>query len=229
MNNEIFILFSTAGFLGFIHTILGPDHYLPFIALSKARKWSWKQTFWVVFLCGLGHVLSSVIIGIVGIALGKTVFHITAIEESRGAIVGWFLIAFGFVYSIWGLRKAFTKKMGHHIHLYSNDEGHHNGTHNHIHPKKEITPWILFVVFVFGPCEPLIPLIMYPGISYNYLVAGIASLVFAITTIGTMMLTTFLGLKGINVIQTQKIEKFMEAIAGFTIFLCGISVQFLNL
>jgi hypothetical protein len=68
MDNSIALLSVTAISIGFIHTILGPDHYLPFIVLSEARKWSLRKTMLITFFCGLGHVLSSVVLGLVGIA-----------------------------------------------------------------------------------------------------------------------------------------------------------------
>ena len=65
MNDSIALLSVTAISIGFFHTLLGPDHYLPFIVLSQARNWSLKKTMIITFLCGLGHVLSSVILGLV--------------------------------------------------------------------------------------------------------------------------------------------------------------------
>ncbi|MCX7880003.1 MAG: sulfite exporter TauE/SafE family protein [Ignavibacteria bacterium] len=229
MQNEAILLISTAGFLGFLHTILGPDHYIPFIALSKAKNWSIKQTLLIVFICGVGHVLSSILLGIIGIILGKSALSLVAIEETKGNISGWLLIAFGFIYSIWGLKVIFKEGKHKHFHIHTDGDVHidHNTVGNT--SKVQITPWILFIIFAFGPCEPLIPIIMYPGIEHNFVVAGLASLFFAITTIGTMMLTTFLGVKGINLIQFNRIEKYVHSLAGLTILVCGIGVQFLGL
>ncbi|GAJ16419.1 unnamed protein product, partial [marine sediment metagenome] len=42
----------------------------------------------------------------------------------------------------------------------------HHLEHSHVHNDKSassITPWALFAIFVFGPCEPLIPILMYPA------------------------------------------------------------------
>ena len=36
MNSGIIILCGTAAALGFVHTLLGPDHYLPFIVMNRA-------------------------------------------------------------------------------------------------------------------------------------------------------------------------------------------------
>ena len=76
MNTEIMILCGTAATLGLVHTLLGPDHYLPFVVMSRARKWSAVRTAWITFACGLGHVLSSVVLGLVGIAFGIAVMKL---------------------------------------------------------------------------------------------------------------------------------------------------------
>ena len=73
------ILIATAASIGFFHTILGPDHYLPFIVMSRSGKWSVKKTMLVTLLCGLGHVLSSILLGVAGIALGVAVFRLEAV------------------------------------------------------------------------------------------------------------------------------------------------------
>ena len=44
MSDQILVLAINAASLGFIHTVLGPDHYLPFIVMSKARRWSTLKT-----------------------------------------------------------------------------------------------------------------------------------------------------------------------------------------
>ncbi len=58
MLNETAILAGTAASIGFFHTILGPDHYLPFIVLAKSRQWSSLKTAIITLLCGIGHILS---------------------------------------------------------------------------------------------------------------------------------------------------------------------------
>ena len=50
------ILAGTAALIGLGHTLCGPDHYLPFIVMGKANRWSMPKTLWITFLCGLGHV-----------------------------------------------------------------------------------------------------------------------------------------------------------------------------
>jgi nickel/cobalt exporter len=79
MNSELEILLITAASIGFFHTIVGPDHYLPFIVMAKSGNWSKTKTVWVTTLCGVGHVLSSVVLGLAGVAFGIAVsklFHL---------------------------------------------------------------------------------------------------------------------------------------------------------
>ncbi|MCH7764784.1 MAG: hypothetical protein IIB95_13800 [Candidatus Marinimicrobia bacterium] len=49
------ILLLTAASIGFVHTIIGPDHYLPFIMISRARSWSFQKTIFITLLCGMGR------------------------------------------------------------------------------------------------------------------------------------------------------------------------------
>ncbi len=236
MTQEIVLLSLTAASLGFVHTLLGPDHYLPFIVLGKARNWTIRKTMGITFLSGLGHVLSSVVIGAIGILLGISIHKLTGIESSRGSLVGWLLIAFGLAYAIYGYRKMIKGHTHQHTHTHSNGLSHdhehdHHTEHSHVHQseKKKLTPWILFLIFVFGPCEPLIPILMYPASQNSTMGVVTVSSVFAIATIGTMMSTVYLGNKGIQLLPVKKIEKYMHILAGLIILVSGLGMTFLGL
>lgn len=236
MTREAIILSGTAISLGFFHTILGPDHYIPFIVLSKARKWNAKKTAFITFLCGIGHVLSSVILGFIGIALGVALFKLKSIESFRGEISSWFLIIFGFTYFIWGIRRAIRGKPHSHPHYHENGKVHfhshkHFGDHMHIHEQKSdtLTPWILFLIFVFGPCEPLIPLVMYPSAKGNFLEVILVTSLFGLVTIGTMLSIVLASYYGLSKIPFRAFEGYSHALAGLTIFLCGGAIKFFGL
>jgi len=265
--NELQILILSAAFLGFIHTLLGPDHYLPFIVLSKARKWSLSKTLWITFLSGVGHVAGSVILGIVGVALGISLSKLEAIEAQRGNIVSWMLIGFGLLYSIYGIKKYIShgghshfpkflipKKIRNIHHITTHDYKpvhkhghHHNNEHIHEHKSEQkhidshahkhehqpeditnITPWILFLIFVFGPCEVLIPLVIFPAAEHNTLGVIAVSVVFGIATVSTMLFTVYLGFKGSSFIKFKNGEKYFHLIAGLVILLSGIGMQHLG-
>jgi len=235
MSNEVIILVGTAASIGLIHTILGPDHYLPFIVLSKARQWSITKTLVITFLCGLGHVLSSIALGFIGIALGTAIFKLEAIESFRGDIAAWFLIAFGFTYSVWGLHRAIRKRSHGHSHVHESGQSHvhsHNHLGDHSHPhglRSGLTPWVLFTIFVFGPCEPLIPLIMYPAAKNNMLSVAIVASVFGLITISTMLTIVLASSYGLARLPLRRLEKYSHALAGLAILLSGGAIKLLGL
>ena len=236
MNDSVALLSVTAISLGFIHTILGPDHYLPFILLSQAKKWSLRKTMIITFLCGLGHVLSSVVLGLLGIAVGISVTKLISLESFRGNIAAWLFIAFGLVYMIISIRNLIRKKKHTHSHFHIGGDKHihehnHQNDHTHIHEEEIVktTPWVLFLIFVFGPCEPLIPLIMYPAAENNISGAVFVSILFSLVTIATMMSVVVAFRLGLNKINLKPVEKYSHLIAGAMIFSSGLAIQFLGL
>ncbi len=238
MTQELRALIIAAASIGFFHTLLGPDHYLPFIMMSWARRWSTARTMVITLLCALGHIGSSVLLGLVGVSLGLAVEGLTGAESMRGRIAAWLFIAFGLAYLIWGIRHIYRGHPHQHAHAHT-DELHchahshsHFGEHAHVHDVqsiKSLTPWILFTIFVFGPCEPLIPFLMYPAAKGSLFGLIIVTAVFGITTAATMLATVLLGRAGVNFLPLQGVQRYSHAVAGATILLCGLAIQFLGL
>jgi len=249
IEREIWVLAGTAASLGFIHTVIGPDHYLPFIVISRARNWTLRKTLFISFLAGLGHILSSVVLGFVGIALGIAVARLEGVESARGEIAAWLLIGFGLAYFLWGMRRAWKAKPHAHAHLHGREAAHEHphspepGVHEHVHShekaehahlhgeekKANITPWVLFTIFVFGPCEPLIPLIMYPAARHSTAGVALVAAAFGLVTIATMLVIITAASLGARFVRLGKLERYSHALAGLMIFVSGLAVQFLGL
>lgn len=228
MSPEITILALSAASIGFFHTLLGPDHYLPFIFMAKARKWSLVKTTWVTVACGVGHVGSSVLLGGIGVIFGIALSRLTFFEGFRGDLAAWAFVAFGLGYMAWGIRRAVLNKSHRHGHAHKNGMVHtheheHGGEHDHTH-KKSITPWILFTIFVLGPCEPLIPLLMYPAAQTSTAGLIFISAIFCIITVATMLLVVLLGAFGLKMAFLGKLERYTHALAGFIILLSGLAI-----
>lgn len=236
MAGEMTLLAWTAASLGFVHTLIGPDHYLPFIVLSKARGWSWHKAAMITFLCGIGHVLSSVILGFLGIALGVAVFHIEAIESFRGDVAGWLLFGLGLAYLVWGIHRAVRNQSHRHFHQHDDGESHlhvhgHFGEHTHVHDSNaaNIAPWVLFIIFVFGPCEPLIPLLMYPAAQGNMVDVVLIASIFGLATIATMLSVVMASFYGISKFNLPQLGRYSHAFAGLAISMCGFAIVFIGL
>ena len=215
METNLSFLAGTALTIGTLHTLAGPDHYLPFVAMSKTRNWTLMKTVNMTALCGLGHVISSIVIGFIGIAAGIALSEIEMLEGVRGNIAAWLLLLFGLAYMLWGFYRLWVKKPHQHDQAISD--------------KKKMTFWILFTIFIFGPCEPLIPVLMYPAAQHNYGAVALIAILFAVSTIATMILIVLLMLKGISFVKLHTLEKYQHVIAGGTIAICGIGIIFLGL
>lgn len=234
---ELTLLSITAASIAFFHTLLGPDHYLPFTAMSRAGKWSISKTLTITALCGIGHVGSSVLLGLFGAGLGISLSRLEVVESFRGDLAAWCLLTFGLLYTVWGLRQAFRNKPHTHSHTHEDGTLHshthvHHKQHLHVHQKEDVsslTPWILFTIFVFGPCEPLIPILMYPAAKISVFGMLLVTLVFTLVTISTMLGLVFVSSYGIERSPFFKLERFSHSLAGGTIFLCGAGILFLGL
>ena len=234
--NEAQVLILTAAAIAFLHTIMGPDHYLVFAALGKARQWSLAKTLRVTTLCGAGHVLSSIVIGTAGILLGSQLTSLVAIETGRGNLAAYAMLAFGLMYFAWGLRKAGRDYRHSHIHTHGDvvhDHEHdHHSDHTHVHDEaagRSITPWALFIIFLLGPCEALIPLFMYPAAQQsNALVLTVAA-VFGIVTVLTMVACVAATTLGLEKLKLPTTGRYAHAVAGASVALCAVAIGFIGL
>jgi nickel/cobalt exporter len=169
---------------------------------------------------------------LIGIAAGLSLTWLVDAESGRGEIAAWLLTAFGLVYLVWGVRRAWRARPhahrhdhldGHsHEHVHTHTDGH---AHVHVDGKVNITPWVLFTIFVFGPCEPLIPLLMFPAAAESLYGVLLVAGVFAVATIGMMMTITMLATYGLNLVPWRRMERYSHALAGAMIFLCGVAIH----
>ena len=231
MSNDLQVLMLAAITVSFLHTMTGPDHYLPFVALSKSRGWSFTKTIFWTIICGCGHIWSSVLLGLGGAALGWSLAKIGWIESVRGGVAAWALLGFGLIYGIWGLMRA--KQIRRHKHFDIYEDAVYVYEHRHgeaVMPKDrhKVTPWVMFIIFLLGPCEPMIPLLYFPAAKNSLPAMLMLVLVYTIFTLLTMILMVALGYYGISFFKTNRIERYMHALGGATIFICGLGMVFMG-
>jgi len=234
-DSEIAALCATAVAIGAGHTILGPDHYVPFAAMSRAGRWSAVRTAAVTAACGLGHVAGSIVIGLVGITAGTAIVRIEELEGLRGDVAAWLLVAFGSAYAVWGSvrakRRIDSQAQVHadepaHAHVHTR-KGEYLRTHGIVRAKARPDvwgPWALFLVFLFGPCEPLIPLLMYPAATLSPLAVAAVALAFAVATLATMVAAALVLRAGFGPVRASRFERHGHALAGLSVALCGLLV-----
>ncbi len=202
------------------------------MVLSRSRSWSGTRTALITVLCGLGHVLGSVLLGAVGLLIGAAIFRLEAVESARGDLAAWLMIAFGLVYAVWGWRRNARGERHEHRHLHADGKLHchphdHRTDHVHVHEHREgasVTPWILFTIFVFGPCEVLIPQLMYPAATGDPMTLVLVVAVFGLTTIATMLGMVLVLTFGLRRLRFTWLQRHTHEVAGATVAACGTMI-----
>jgi hypothetical protein len=228
------VLLAAAG-VALAHTLLGPDHYLPFVMLARARGWSVRRTAAITVACGAGHVASSLLLGGLGILLGAAASRLDAVERARGDLAAWLLVAFGLAYAIWGLRQGVRRSRGLEPHHHGGGEPHiHVGSlRPHVHApggeRRRPVFWALFIVFILGPCEPLIPLVILPASRGRWGLALATALLFGLLTVSAMLALTLAGVAGLRRLRFCGLERWADTLAGATVAASGLAMVGLGL
>lgn len=195
--------------VGILHA-LAPDHWLPFVALSKTQQWSrWKLTTVTAF-AGLGHVSSSLVIAVAGVMLGVAAEQINWWETSRGNIASLLLIGFGIAYMVWGIKNWGRKHS------------------RELEQAKAVSYWTLFALILFGPCESLIPLI-FASSAYGWTQVFVVFILFGLSTIGMMLLQVHLAAYGVSLLHSHRFEHASDVVAGGVIALTGMTIRFFGI
>jgi nickel/cobalt transporter (NicO) family protein len=235
MTSELSVLLLTALTLGVVHTAIGLDHTLPFVLLGRARSWSLAHTLMVASLCGLAHVLSSVIIGLLGATMAVGLSSLSLFEDTRGSWAAIGLIVFGVAYSaraLWNIRVASPHRHTHihtdgtvhrHLHGHGNSHAHWSSLPSQSHSG---VTFALLIVFLLGPCEALLPLMTAPSLMNNPTASLVVACVFGGATLVTMNVLVTFGWFGLRSSWLTRLEPHMNWVAGVIIALSGVGIQF---
>lgn len=115
---------------------------------------------------------------------------------------------------------------GNHAHVHA------GGDRPHAHPEGSAgrpTFWVLFTIFVLGPCEPLIPLFILPASRGLWGVALLTASVFGVVTLGTMLVLTLAAHRGLRAVRIEGLERWMHALCGAVIAASGGAIVGLGL
>ncbi|HYZ16953.1 MAG TPA: hypothetical protein VE591_11150, partial [Candidatus Acidoferrum sp.] len=130
------LLIATVAAVGVLHTLV-PDHWAPIAVLARAQGWSRERTALAAAGAGVGHVISTLLLGVLVWALGAAVAVRYGSLVNHVAAVA--LIAFGAWIGWSGWREAHGDAHGHdhvgHAHLHRHGDGiEHVHFHQHHDP-----------------------------------------------------------------------------------------------
>jgi len=206
-------LFLGSMLLGLIHPLF-PNHWIPLIAISKTEKWTNKETIFATLITGFSHTLSTIIIGIivgfVGIKLSESYSYITRIAAPL------ILVIIGVIYLILDFRSSH-----HHHHFEIN-----NGSTKDRKSKAAII-FSLCIGLFFSPCIE-IEAYYFQAATQGWIGILLVSLVYLIMTLTIMVSLVYLGLKGVNKLNSHFLDHHEKSITGIVLILLGSLAYFVE-
>jgi nickel/cobalt transporter (NicO) family protein len=237
-------LLAAAAGVGFGHAIL-PDHWVPLAVIGRTRRYPLSRIARLSSLAGVAHVLVSIVLGAVIIAIGLQ-FRST-IEHAQDTIIGCILIATGIGFLVLELTGyGHHHPDGDHGHHHHHDDDHGDGArpgehdhHDHTRPGEpdhhdhtgERTPrrvsGLATVMVPFGaaasPDLTILPVFLAAT------TAGIATavgsvVIFAAVTIGTIVGLTLAAARGGYQIQGEWLERWGNVFTAGVLSIIGLLV-----
>ena len=218
-------LAATAAAFGAGHTAANPAHYLPFAAIAKSRGWGVGRALALAAACGAGHVLSSALVGGIGVALGA---GIGSVEEIRESAMRWLFLAFALAYFAAEVRASFAGRICLCCRGAAGRAENKGAEGAPAGFSDRANFWTLFLIFTLGPCEILAPLVMVPASEGDW--AGVASVVaaFSVSTVATMLAMTAAVMFGLGFVKGggEFFQKWGRALSGGVVLACAVLLFF---
>jgi nickel/cobalt exporter len=82
-NVPLAALLATAAVTAVVHTLAGPDHYLPLLAAARAQRWRPRTALAVTALMGLVHCGASALLVPFVLWLGR---DFAGLQDARGGL-----------------------------------------------------------------------------------------------------------------------------------------------
>src|SRR5882757_11444858 len=125
------------------------------------------------------------------------------------------MLGFGLLYGVWGLFRAWRNRPHKHFDIYEDGSvyvfEHRHGEMVRLQDRHAVTPWVLFIIFVLGPCEPMIPLLYFPAAKNSWQGMFILIIVYTVFTLLTMLIMVTAGYYGLALFKTARLERYMHA------------------
>jgi hypothetical protein len=208
-------LIAAAAGVGFGHAFL-PDHWLPLAVIGRARGYPLARVARLSGLAGFAHVLVSVLLGTVVIAVGLQ-FR-SPIQSAQDMIIGVILMLTGVGFAALELTR----------HRHRHDHGHHQG-HAHIRAANTGRRFqgLAGVMVPFGaaasPDLTILPVFLAAAAAGAATAIG-ALLVFAAATIGTIVGLTLTACFGGYQIRGHWLERRGNTLAALLLLIIGALV-----
>jgi putative Mn2+ efflux pump MntP len=194
-----------------VHALM-PTHWLSFVLVARAQKWSRAKMMKVVMISGLGHVSSTTVVGLLAAALGKELQeYVERLDTPLPALI---LMVFGLYYVVMGWRR----------------EGHRHCAHDHATDPilaDRVAVGALFAEMTLSPCETLVPIFFASG-SLPWGTLVLMAVVMSAVTVASMAVLSLLGIAGYEKIRFPWLEHNERLLLGVILILLGAFAYFIH-
>jgi nickel/cobalt exporter len=213
------LLVASAG-VGFGHAIL-PDHWVPLAVVGRTRRYPLSKVARLSGLAGVAHVLISIALGAVIIAVGLQ-FR-SEVQGAQDTIIGCLLIATGIGFAALELTgRGHGRQHGGHSHEHDGDV---HG-HEHSHDQRGIRGLAAIMVPFGAAASPDLTIL---PVFLAATTAGVAPaigsvLIFAAVTIATIVGLTLVAARGGYQIRGEWLERWGNALTALVLVVIGVLV-----
>jgi nickel/cobalt exporter len=216
-------LLLAAGGVGLGHAVL-PDHWMPLAVISRSRHYPLVTVARLSTLAGLAHVVVSIVLGAVIIAVGLQFRH--SVESAQSAVIGSLLVATAVVFLLLELAgRAHGHPHGHGGHEHEHREHAHNHEPDgrHERPARGLLPFLASFGAAASPDLTILPVFVAAATAGVGAAVG-SLLVFAAVTVATFVALTLLATAGAYKLGTGWLENSGNLLTVAVLLVIGILV-----
>jgi nickel/cobalt transporter (NicO) family protein len=197
-------LIAAAAGVGFGHAIL-PDHWVPLAVIGRTQRYRLGRVARLSGLAGVAHVLVSLVLGAIIIAVGLQ-FR-SQVASVQDAVVGGVLLLTGVGFGVLEL----TGRGHHHDHDHRHDHDHHHDHAEHDHHHHGRAHGLAAIMVPFGaaasPDLTILPVFVAATTAGAFAAVG-ALLVFSAVTIATIVTLTLVACFGGHQLQGRWLDRW---------------------
>lgn len=195
---------ASAWLVGFVHA-LAPDHWLPFAAMARANSWSRRRLTGAMLCAGFLHLFAAFALTFLAFRMGFSPEHLRDWDARRAGVLPILLVGFGMAYFIWAIKKKTRRKLS---------------------PAPKGSSGFLKVLFflvIFGPCEPLVPLLFASAV-HGWESILISTAAFSTATLTTMVIVAQASYAIPKAQAEKRSHRLSHVVAGGLMAAAGLAI-----
>ena len=210
LQQPVLISLLGGGFVAaFLHAAL-PTHWLPFVLVGRAQRWSLMRVMTVAVTAGLAHIASTALVGSLIVAAGL------ALNAWIGGLLPHLSAALLFIFGAFYLAKASLQKP-----ITA------TGPEAEV-PEPAVSDraafWGLVLMMAVTPGEVLLPIYLSSA-TEGVAALGLLTLSFAAGTVLGMTLLSALASAGYSILRLERWARYEGAILGISLIVIGLLVM----